>query len=43
MNTQDVIATLNALLQTTKDGALGFRSCAKLDFAHFKRRSRGFR
>jgi len=29
MNTQDVIATLNALLQTTKDGALGFRSCAK--------------
>jgi len=29
MNNQDVVATLNALLQTTKDGAKGFRTCAK--------------
>ena len=29
MNSQEVIATLNLLLQTTKDGAKGFRTCAK--------------
>jgi uncharacterized protein (TIGR02284 family) len=29
MNNQEVIATLNSLLQTTKDGAKGFRTCSK--------------
>jgi uncharacterized protein (TIGR02284 family) len=29
MTTQDVIATLNSLLETSKDGAMGFRACAK--------------
>ena len=29
MNNQDVIATMNSLLETTKDGAKGFRTCAK--------------
>ena len=28
MNSQTVIATLNNLLETTKDGAQGFRTCA---------------
>jgi uncharacterized protein (TIGR02284 family) len=29
MDNQQVIATLNLLLQTTKDGSKGFRTCAK--------------
>jgi uncharacterized protein (TIGR02284 family) len=29
MNNREVIATLNTLLQTTKDGAKGFRTCSK--------------
>jgi uncharacterized protein (TIGR02284 family) len=29
MDNQQVIATLNSLLQTTKDGSKGFRTCAK--------------
>lgn len=29
MNTQEVIETLNELLQTTHDGSMGFRTCAK--------------
>jgi len=29
MDNQEVITTLNSLLQTTKDGAKGFRTCAK--------------
>ena len=29
MNSQEVIATLNLLLQTTKDGAKGFRTCPR--------------
>ena len=29
MNNQEVVTTLNSLLQTTKDGAKGFRTCAK--------------
>jgi len=29
MDNQEVVTTLNSLLQTTKDGAKGFRTCAK--------------